>query len=158
MDVFLQYLFVFFVSMIPFLEVTLTVPTGIIAFNFSTITVLIVAVFGNAVSVLIFIFFGAEIKKLFNTIYNKLRMKDRTPSGINPKIKRTFDRFGVIGVCFLSSILFSSQIGATTMTTLGGSRSQVFIWTNLGVGFLAVILAILSVMAEELVSSFVNLT
>ncbi|AXF57187.1 hypothetical protein [Salicibibacter kimchii] len=157
-NIFLQYIFVFIVSMIPFLEAFITVPTAIIVFNFSTLAVLVVAVLGNALSVLLFIFFGTEIKKLFNTIYNKLRKKNRTPMSINPRIKRTFDRFGVIGVCFLSSVLFSSQVGATTMTTLGGSKGQVFFWTNMGVITLAVAMAILSVVAEELVSSLVNLS
>ncbi|WP_176448753.1 small multi-drug export protein [Lentibacillus sp. CBA3610] len=156
-NVFLQCIFIFFVSMIPFLEVFLTVPTAIIVFNFPPFAVLIVAILGNAMSVLLFMFFGAEINKLFNTIYNKVRRREKTPMGINPRIKRTFDRFGATGVCFLSSILFSSQVGAGTMTTLGASRSQVFIWTILGVSTLAVVMATLSVMAEGFVSSLMDL-
>ncbi|WP_226037326.1 small multi-drug export protein [Aquibacillus saliphilus] len=156
-NLFLQCLFVFFVSMVPFLEVFLTVPTAIIAFNFPPLVALSLAILGNAVSVFLFMFFGAEINKLFNTIYNKFRKRDNTPKKINPRIKRTFDRFGAIGVCFLSSILFSSQIGAGAITTLGASRSQVFIWTNLGASAVAVVMATLSVVAEGLVSSLVNL-
>ncbi|MFC7063423.1 small multi-drug export protein [Halobacillus seohaensis] len=156
-NVFLQYTFIFFVSMIPFLEAFLTVPTAIIVFNFPPVVALIVAILGNAISVLLFVLFGSEINKLFNTIYNKLRKSDKTPMEINPRIKRTFDRFGATGVCFLSSILFSSQIGAGAITTLGASKSQVFIWTNLGMSTLAVVMATLSVVAEGLVSSLVNL-
>ncbi|WP_010531503.1 small multi-drug export protein [Lentibacillus jeotgali] len=156
-NVLLQCIFIFFISMVPFLEVFLTVPTAIIVFNFPPFAALIVAILGNAISVLFFVFFGTEINKLFHTVYNKLRKRDRAPVGINPRIKRTFDRFGATGVCFLSSILFSSQIGAGAITTLGASRNQVFIWTTLGVSTLAVIMATLSVVAEGLVSSLVNL-
>lgn len=156
-NVFLQYGFIFFVSMIPFLEVFITVPTAIIGFNLSPFVVLIVAIIGNAMSVLLFICFGTEINRLFNTIYNKLRKRHKTPMGMNPRIKRSFDRFGTTGVCLLSSVLFSSQVGAGAMTGLGASRSQVFIWTNLGVSTLAVVMATLSVVAEGFVSSFVNL-
>ncbi|KHF41564.1 small multi-drug export protein [Halalkalibacter okhensis] len=156
-NVFLQYVFIFFVSMVPFLEVFLTVPMAIIVFNFPPIAVLIVAIFGNAMSVLLFILFGAEMSKFFSIIYNKLRKKAQKPKEINPRIKRTFERFGVIGVCFMSSILVSSQIGAFSMTTLGAKRSQIFIWTNLGVCALAITMAILSVMAEGFVTTLVNL-
>lgn len=156
-NVFLQYTFIFLISMIPFLEVFLTVPMAIIVFDFPPFAVLIVAILGNAMSVLLFVFFGAEINKHFNTIYHKLRKRDKTPTGMNPRIKRTFDRFGATGVCFLSSILFSSQVGAGAMATLGTSRSQVFIWTNLGVTTLAVVMATLSVVAEGFVTSLVNL-
>lgn len=152
-NLFIQCLFVFFVSMVPFLEVFLAVPTAIIVFNFPPIVALILAILGNAFSVLLFIFFGAEINKL----YNKIRRRDNSSKKINPRIKRTFDRFGSIGVCLLSSILFSSQIGAGAITTLGASRNQVFIWTNLGASAVAVVMAILSVVAEGLVSSLVNL-
>ncbi|WP_026702139.1 hypothetical protein [Salibacterium aidingense] len=76
---------------------------------------------------------------------------------MNPRVKRAFECFGATWVCFSSSILFSSQVGAGTMTTLGASERQVFIWTNLGVSTLAVIMAVLSVASEKLVSSIVNL-
>ncbi|MFD1361779.1 small multi-drug export protein [Lentibacillus salinarum] len=156
-NVLLQCMTIFFISMVPFLEVFLTVPTAIIVFNFPPLVALIVAILGNAISVLLFVFFGAEINNFFNSVYNKLRKRDRRPVGINPRIKRTFDRFGATGVCFLSSILFSSQVGAGAITTLGASRRKVFIWTNLGVSTLAVVMATLSVVAEGFVSSFVNL-
>ncbi|MDQ0300292.1 hypothetical protein J2S78_002739 [Salibacterium salarium] len=156
-NVFAQYMFIFFVSMVPFLEVFLTIPTAIIVFNFPPFVVLIVAILGNVMSVLLFVFFGVQMNRFFNTLYNKLRKRDRTPITINPRIKKAFDRFGATWVCFSSSILFSSQVGAGTMTSLGASKRQVFIWTNLGVSTLAVVLATLSVVAEKLVSSLVNL-
>ncbi|MDT8862114.1 small multi-drug export protein [Alkalihalobacillus sp. MEB130] len=156
-NVFLQYVFIFFVSMIPFLETFLTVPLAIIVFDFPPIAVVIVAIFGNAMSVLLFILFGTEINKLVSIIYYKLHKKDKKPIKMNARIKRTFDRFGATGVCFFSSILFSSQIGAFSMTTLGAKRSQIFVWTNLGVSALAVAMAILSVMAEGFVITLVNL-
>lgn len=158
-NVFLQYTLIFFTSMVPFLEVFLTVPMAIIVFNFPPVVVLIVAILGNVASVCVFVFFGAQMYKGLNIIYNKLRKsdKDKTPTEINPRIKRTFDRYGATGVCFLSSILFSSQVGAGAMTSLGAKRSQVFIWTNLGVGTLAVVMATLSVAAEGFVTTLVNL-
>ncbi|ALX48573.1 hypothetical protein [Lentibacillus amyloliquefaciens] len=160
-NVILQILFIFFTSMVPFLEVFLTVPMAIVVFNFPPLAALIVAIFGNAMSVLLFVFFGAKINKFFNILLNKFHKSDKEPKGpvgINPRIKRMFDRFGATGVCFLSSLLFSSQIGAGTIATLGASRIKVFIWTNLGMSTLAVVMATLSVVAEGFVSSLVNLS
>ncbi|HLR61359.1 MAG TPA: small multi-drug export protein [Lentibacillus sp.] len=156
-NVLLQCITIFFISMVPFLEVFLTVPTAIIVFNFPPLIALIVAILGNAISVLLFVFFGAEINNLFHSVYNKFRKGDRRHVEINPRIKRTFDRFGATGVCFLSSILFSSQVGAGAITTLGASRHKVFIWTTLGVSTLAVVMATLSVVAEGFISSLVKL-
>ncbi|PSL42422.1 hypothetical protein B0H94_11526 [Salsuginibacillus halophilus] len=156
-SLFLQYMFVFFVSMVPFLEVFLTVPTAIIVFDFPPVIVSVVAIAGNTLSVLLFIFFGTEINKFFSTLYNKLRKRDSIPKEVNPRVKQALDRFGATWVCFLSSILFSSQVGAGTMTTLGSSRKQVFIWTNLGVAALAITMALLSITAERLVIEMVDL-
>src|SRR5699024_3325095 len=132
-NILLQYISIFFVSMIPLVEVFVSVPTAIIVFNIPPLAALIVAILGNATSVLIFIYFGAEIKRLFQTVYHKFRNIDKEPIKVNPRIKQAFDRLGPTGVCFLSSVLFSSQIGAGTVSTIGAPRSQVFIWTNLGV-------------------------
>ncbi|WP_235989002.1 small multi-drug export protein [Aquibacillus kalidii] len=143
--------------MVPFLEVFITVPTAIIVFNFPPIVALIIAILGNATSVLIIVLFGGEMNKLFNTIYHKFRKQNKPPKKMNTRVKKTFDRFGATGVCFLSSILISSQVGAGTISTLGVSKRQVFIWTNLGVSSVAIVMATLSVVAEGLVSSLVNL-
>lgn len=156
-NVLFQYAFIFFVSMVPFIEVFLTIPTAIIAFNTPPFIVLIIAILGNATSVFLFAFFGVRINKLFSILYSKFRKKEKTPKTINPRIKQTFDRYGATGVCFFSSLLFSSQIGAGTMATFGAPRRQVLIWTNLGVSTLAIIMVTLSITAEELVSSFVSL-
>lgn|SRR5699024_1161846 len=152
-NVFLQYAFIFFVSMIPFVEVFVTVPIGTIVFNLPPVFVLIVAVIGNIISVSFFIFFGAEMNKFIN----KFRKTDKSRKEINPKIKESFDRFGATGVSFFSSLLFSSQVGAGAMISFGASKSRVFVWTAMGVSTLASIMAILSVIAEELVISLVNL-
>src|SRR5699024_4823812 len=129
----------------------------IIAFDFPPFAALIVAIIGNSISVLLFIYFGAEINKLFHTMYHKFRKKDKKTVKMNPRMKRTYNRFEETGVCFLSWLLSTSQFVLGTISTIGAPRSQVFIWTNLGVGTLAVIMATLSVMAEELVSSFMHL-
>lgn len=156
-NVFVQYVFLFFISMVPFIETFLSVPTAIIVFDFPPLAVLVVAILGNVFSVLLFMIFGVQIKKFLNTLYNKFRKKDKPPAEMNPRMKRTFDRYGATGVCFLSSVLFSSQLGAGAMTTFGASRGQVFIWTNMGVTTLAVSMATLSVTAEEFVSTLMNL-
>ncbi|MDQ0159969.1 hypothetical protein [Alkalibacillus salilacus] len=157
-NVILQVLFVFFVSMVPFLEVFLTVPMGIIVFDFSPLVTLTIAVLGNAVSVLIFIFFGSTIKAGFHKITQKWRRREVAPASVNPKIKATFERYGALGVCFASSLLFSSQVGASTVATFGISKRKIFVWTNLGMMTLAVTMATLSVFAEEFVVTIVNLS
>lgn len=152
-SLFLQYAFIFFVSMVPFAEVFVTVPVGVIVFNLPIFNVLAVAIIGNIISVFFFIFFGSE----FNKFFIKFRKTGKPSKEINPKIKQSLDRFGATGVSFLSSLLFSSQLGAGALMSFGASKSRVLFWTGAGVTTLAGIMAILSVTAEELVISLVNL-
>ncbi|RPF50400.1 small multi-drug export protein [Aquisalibacillus elongatus] len=156
-NIFLQYLFIFFVSMVPFFETFLTVPTAIIVFDIPPLAALTVAIIGNAISVILFIFFGTEINKFFNFLFKRFRKGNPAPVEMSPRIKRSLDRYGATGICFMSSLLFSSQMGACAITSLGSSKHQVFIWTSLGVSTLAIVMATLSIMAEGLVTSLVNL-
>lgn len=156
-SIFLQYVFIFFMSAIPFFEVFIGIPTAIIVFNFPPVVSLLIAFVGNVLSVLLFLFFGVEIKKIYDRFARKFRKSSQTSRGVPPRIQKTFDRFGVIGVCFFSSILVSSQLGATTMTSFGASKAKVFFWTNLGVFTLAVIMTILSVAATEFVTDLVDI-
>ncbi|HLR53145.1 MAG TPA: small multi-drug export protein [Pseudogracilibacillus sp.] len=151
-NIFLQYAVIFFGSMVPFLEVFVSIPMGVVGFGLPLFVVLLISIVGNMFSVFLFIFFGTEINKFMT----KFRKTNQPVKKINPKIKETFDRFGATGVSFLSSLLFSSQIGAGTMITLGASKLRVFFWTCAGVSILAGIMAVLSVTAEELVISLIN--
>ncbi len=157
-NVFLQYVMVFLVSTVPFFEVFITIPTAIIVFNLSPVLSLFTAFLGNCFSVLLFIYFGGGIRKLYHTFSRKFQKKERKAGGMSPKLQQTFDRFGVIGVCFFSSILVSSQMGATTMASVGASKRKVFLWTNLGVFSLALVMTVSSVVAAEFVIRLVDLS
>lgn len=150
----LQYGLVFVVSMVPFIEAFFTVPAAIIFFDLPPFVVLIVAISGNALSILLFMSFGTHINKFVNVIYYK---KYQTTITVNPRIKRSFDRFGATSVCFLSPVLFSSQIGAGAMTGLGASKRHVFTWTSAAISTLALVMAIMSIIAEGYISSLLNL-
>src|SRR5690625_1770921 len=156
-NILIQYLFILVVSMIPFLEVFITVPTGIIVFGLPPVFVVIMSVIGNVISVFLFIFFGSQIYKLFYVFPYRQEKKHKKPKGMGGRMKRTFNRCGINGVSFLSSLLFSSQIGSSAMMSLGGRKNQVFLWTNLGVITLAIVMAILSIVAEEFVSLLVDI-
>lgn len=156
-NILFQYVMIFLVSTVPFLEVFVTIPTAIIVFNLSPFLSLVTAFLGNGLSVLLFIYFGGEMRKLYHQLYRKFRKREHPGSSMPPRMKKTFDRFGVVGVCFFSSILVSSQVGATTMAGAGASKSRIFIWTNLGVLSLAVFMAICSVVAAEFVIRLVDL-
>src|SRR5699024_10545546 len=129
-NVLIQYLFIFVLSMIPFLEVFITVPTGIIVFDLPVVLVIMLSIFGNVISVFLFIFFGSQIHKLYSALPHRSGKKQKKPSGKNDRMKRIFNRFGINGVSFLSSLLFSSQIGSSAMMTIGGRKNQVFLWTS----------------------------
>src|SRR5699024_3603630 len=141
---FLQYAVIFFGSMVPFLEVFVSIPMGVVGFGLPLFVVLLISIVGNMFSVFLFIFFGTEINKFMT----KFRKTNQPVKRINPKIKETFDRFGATGVSFLSSLLFSSQIGAGTMITLGASKLRLFFWTFAGELLIDSIMAVFYVISE----------
>src|SRR5699024_12872054 len=125
---------------------------GLVGVVLLLFVVLLISIVGIMFSVFLFIFCGTEINKFMT----KFRKTNQPVKRINPKIKETFDRFGATGVSFLSSLLFSRQIGAGTMITLGDSKIRVFFWTYAGVSIIAGIMDVLSVTAEEQVISLIN--
>lgn len=70
MSTLIEYIIVFALSTIPFSEFIISVPTGIIIFNLNPIISTAVAIAGNLLSVVVFVFLGSQIRRFINRFKN----------------------------------------------------------------------------------------
>ena len=150
-----EYIIVFLISMIPFTEYLFSVPAAIIVFRLSPVVSTIVIIIGNILSVLIFVFLGDKIRQLYYKIRKQKEEKPRKE--VNPKLRKYYERFGVPGLSTLGTFFVSSQLTAMAITTFESSRGKAVFWVNLSVIVFSIILAILSVFAEDWISSQLSL-
>ena len=113
-----KYLSVFLASSIKFIAG----PTmGTIA-GFSLFETILITILGMMTSVLIFSFFGEQIKQRFLPKWFKNK---KLFSNNNRRFKVLWKRYGLFGVTFLTPILFSPIGGTLLVTATGASRKKV---------------------------------
>ncbi len=116
MQRFIDYLVVFAMSMFKFIFGCV----GGAVRNFSYLETLIITVLGMMTSVVIFTFFGLAIRNWFYRTFPKKRNKF---SKRNRRIVKIWRKYGIIGVAFLTPLLFS-PIGGTLIAVSFGERKQ----------------------------------
>lgn len=116
----LQWFGVFLLGAIPYLESYGASAIGVVT-GMNVIAAITVAVFGNALSMLGFVFFGQKIRHWRKT--DEKPVSERTK-----KLKIRFDRYGIIGVSLLGQTLLPSQITSMLMVTFGAQRNKVILW------------------------------
>ncbi|MFB4158863.1 hypothetical protein ACE1TF_03165 [Geomicrobium sp. JSM 1781026] len=153
MSTLLEYIIVFALSTLPFSEFIISIPTGIIIFNLNPIIATAVAIAGNLLSVVVFVFLGSQIRLFINRFKNP----DRPPKKRNPKFKKFYDRYGVAGLSWLGSTLLSSQLTATAIVSFEDSKAAATYYVSVAVITLSIVVAVLSVVADEWLASMLNL-
>ena len=87
--------------------------------------IIVITVAGLMTSVLVFNYLGERIKKFVIPIFIK-NPKKFTPK--NRRMVRLWGKYGIIGVCFLTPVLFSPPGGAFLVAAVGAPRKQVFLY------------------------------
>lgn len=121
----LQWLGVFVAGAIPYVESHLAAFIGVII-GVPVILAIIFGILGNFVSMLLLVIFGEKIRK-----WRKSDTKPLTKR--QEKTKKTFDKYGVIGVAFLGPALIPSQLIAMAMVTFGVAKNKVILWQTLSI-------------------------
>ena len=137
----LQWAGVLLVSAIPFVESYFGSVIGV-AIGLHPVVAILVAVIGNVISMLIFVYGAGAIR-------DKAR-KNKTdePTEKRQRLKRMFDKFGVPGVSLLGQTLLPSQITSSAMVGFGANRNAVAFWqiiSIIGWGVLFGVLATLGI-------------
>ncbi|MGF3056238.1 hypothetical protein [Microbacterium sp. YY-01] len=117
-----QWLVVALLAAIPFVESYFGSAIGV-AIGLPPVIAVVMAVIGNTVSMLVFVYAGASIRER-----RKRKRPEEQTSAKSERLRRMFDRFGVPGVSLLGQTVLPSQITSGAMVGFGASRNRVIIW------------------------------
>ncbi|RCS92711.1 hypothetical protein [Brevibacterium aurantiacum] len=141
----LQWAGVLLVSAIPFVESYFGAVIGV-AIGLHPVVAILVAVIGNVISMLAFVYGAGAIRDKAT----KNKDKDAEPSQKRQRLKRMFDKFGVPGVSLLGQTLLPSQITSMAMVGFGANRTIVAFWQIISIILWGVLFGVLATLGIEL--------
>lgn len=121
-DVWIQYLSVFIISIIPFFESYVAIPIGIV-FGFPSVQVVLIAAFGNWLSVMVFIWLISGLRK--KVVKNKENKRKN-------RAQRIFNKYGVAGLSFAGPIICFHVCAAISIAS-GAKKAYISIWQTIGI-------------------------
>lgn len=124
-----EYLLVFLGAAIPWFEIALVIPLGIV-WGLSPFWVMVVAFVGNMVTVLALII-GFDRFKVWYT--NRQEAKGKTQNKRSERAKRIWNRYGLPGLAMLGPILIGTHIAAFIGMTLGATKKNTTIWLTISI-------------------------
>lgn len=130
-DIWVQYLSVFLISIVPFFESYVAIPIGIV-FGFPSIQVVLIGAIGNWLSVMVFIWVISGLRKKVSANKDSKR-KNRA--------QNIFKKYGVAGLSFAGPIICYHVCAAISIAS-GAKKSYVSIWQAIGIGVWSVALGV----------------
>lgn len=122
-----QFIAVFAISFIPFLEAHVAVPVGVLL-KLPFIPIAVLAIFGNWLSVLTVIISSSWIKSRF--------FNDRSDSFVHRRFQKGkvyFNRYGVPGISLLGPIIGANHIGALICMMANANKKNIIIWQTISI-------------------------
>ncbi|MFE3574423.1 small multi-drug export protein [Lysinibacillus sp. NPDC059133] len=131
LDLLLQYLGVFIISFIPFVESPGAAIVGSLI-GIPIIIAVIISMIGNWISIMIVIL-------PFNALLTKIRNRHSKKEGFihNRAIKarERYDKYGVPGLALIAPLVASAHIAAFTSLAAGANKRRVIFWHSVSIGF-----------------------
>ncbi|MCM3538341.1 small multi-drug export protein [Priestia endophytica] len=122
MELMYQFMMIFVIGFIPFLEAHVAVPLGVLL-KLPFILTTFLGIGGNIISVLLLVLIVTLIK-------DKLNQHDRYPS-INrrfAKARHYFDKYGVPGLALLGPIVGTNHISTLVSVAAGVRKENIVLW------------------------------
>lgn len=140
-----EYFLVFLGAAIPWLEMALVIPLGIIG-GLNPITVSIVAIVGNLLTVLLLII-GFE--KFQQWLAKRREGKEQTASKRSQRAKELWRKYGLPGMLMLGPILIGTHVAAFIALVLGGSKQQTTLWSVISIVAWAIAFAVVTALGFD---------
>jgi Ca2+/H+ antiporter, TMEM165/GDT1 family len=142
----LTYLAVLVGAAIPWLEVLLVVPAGVLA-GLPWLPTVLVATVGNVVTLVPVVVAADRLE----TWWRRRRGTDGSgqPSGRQGRARRLLDRYGVPGLAALGPLLTGAHLAAAVAMASGASRRRALIWFVGGIAVWALIAGVLTAVGLE---------
>lgn len=134
-NVIYQYIAVFIIGFVPFLEAFVAVPVGVLL-DLPFILVVLVGITANWLSVMAVIVFSSFIRSLFSK-----KEKNNSDHFINrrfQKAKTYFNKFGVPGISLLGPIIGTNHIGALVCIIAKANKKNIILWQTISIVIWAV--------------------
>jgi len=149
----LVYVGVFVAAAIPWLEVLLVVPAGIVA-GLPPVPVTLVAIAGNTATLLPLVWAGDRLRGW--TRRRRARQDEDGPvdvgggaHGRDGRARRLLDRYGLAGLAALGPLLTGVHVAAVVALAAGSDRRRTSLWLTAGLVVWAVIAAAATVLGLD---------
>ena len=134
----IEYFLVFLGAAIPWLEIALVIPVGIIG-GLSPVWVMLLAFVGNLLTVLIVIIGFQKVKDWIDA---RKRNEGKGESKRTERGKRIWNKYGMPGVALLGPVLIGTHIAAFIGLVFGAKKTNVTIWMTVSIGLWTLIFGI----------------
>lgn len=132
-----QAIVVAILSAIPFVESYFGSVIGVLA-GLRPDVAIVAAVVGNVVSMVGFVYGAKKVRE-------RKVDPNKQVSARQVRLKRAFDRWGVLGVSLLGQTILPSQITSAAMVGFGASRKLVVVWQIVSIGAWGVVFGLFGV-------------
>ena len=140
-----DYFLVFLGAAIPWLELALVIPLGIIS-GLNPLAVVIVGFVGNMVTVIALII-GYDKFKIWLAKRNEGKEKKESKRSV--RAKALWDKYGLPGMLLLGPILIGTHIAAFIGMTLGASKVKTMLWSTISIGAWAILFGVLTALGFD---------
>lgn len=144
-----EYFLVFLGAAIPWLEIALVIPLGILR-GLSPFWVMTLAFIGNMLTVLILIIAFQKVKEWMES---RKQREGKSESKRAERGKRIWNKYGMPGLALLGPILIGTHIAAFIGLLFGASKVNTTIWMTISIALWTLIFGIATGMGFDF---FVN--
>lgn len=134
-----EYVVIFLLASVPWIEVVVAIPLGIIR-GLSPVLVVAVAFLGNLSTVVLVIYLFDKIKEF----WLKKKGTQKTPGKRQERAKKIWNKYGLPGLSLLGPVLIGIHIAAFIGLTLGATRNWTLLWMTISLALWSVVFGIAS--------------
>ncbi|TWT26327.1 small multi-drug export protein [Planomicrobium sp. CPCC 101110] len=140
-----EYFLIFLGAAIPWFEIALVIPLGIV-WGLSPFWVMLLAFVGNMLTVLALI---VGFDKFRNWYTKRQEAKGKTVNKKSDRAKRIWNKYGLPGLALLGPLLIGTHIAAFIGMTLGATKKNTTIWLTISIGLWTLALGILTALGFD---------
>jgi uncharacterized membrane protein len=141
-----EYFLVFLGAAIPWLEIALVIPLGIIS-GLSPIWVILTAFIGNMLTVLVVIIGFQKVK---DWMESRNRKNGKAESKRTERGKRIWNKYGMPGVALLGPILIGTHIAAFIGLLFGEKKTNATVWMTISIALWSLVFGIATALGFDL--------
>jgi Ca2+/H+ antiporter, TMEM165/GDT1 family len=141
----LAYLAVLVTAAVPWLEVLLVVPAGVLA-GLPWLPTVLVAVVGNVATLVPVVVAADRIETRWR---RRRETEGQQPSGRQGRARRILDRYGVPGLAAIGPLLTGAHLAAAVAMASGADRRRALLWFVAGIAVWALIAGVVTALGIE---------